>query len=414
MEIDLTKFEIPNIDSWRNQVLKEVNDEKALVYKNEIENIDIDISFKNVTQPSHASLKSKMDWDILSSFVFFDSSECNKAIIKCLQHGANHIYLDLNNIIPAWETLFKDILLDIIHVTISFQNQEQIDSFKSFLTEEIEEHFSICIDPFNLSPVDTFIDTSVSFSIDGFSIEQIGASSNQQLSVLLYCGDRILQKCQNPSRIKFQMGIGSEFIIEISKIRAFKWLWQHLLTKNNYVQKELYILGITGWTNKSIVDPHMNLLRQTTEGLSAVCGGVSGLLFRTPSELSLKGIKWFDQRMSLNISHILKEESFLSKVSDPLNGAFIIEMLTNRIIHNSWDTFLELHDKTTHEIKTTCTAQVKTIRELRINNFLNGKKQLLGINLFKTNENSSEDEWKLTPSYLNLSYLIYENLKENE
>ncbi|MDG2152459.1 MAG: methylmalonyl-CoA mutase family protein [Crocinitomicaceae bacterium] len=414
MEIDLTKFEIPNIDSWRNQVLKEVNDEKALVYKNKIENIDIDISIKNDNQPSQASLNSKTDWDILSSFVIFDSFECNKSIIKCLQHGANHIYLDLNNVVPAWETLFKDILLDIIHVTISFQNTEQIDSFKAFLTKEVEEHFSICIDPFDSSLVDNFIDTSVSFSIDGFSIEQIGASSNQQLSLLLLCGDLILQKCKNPSRIKFQMGIGSEFIIEVSKIRAFKWLWQHLLSKNNYIQKDLYILGTTGWANKSIVDPHMNLLRQTTEGLSAVCGGVSGLLIRTASELSLKGIKWFDQRMSLNISHILKEESFLSKVSDPLNGAYVIEMLTNRIIHNSWDTFLELHEKTTDEIKTTYTTRVKMIRELRINNFLNGEKQLLGINLFKNNDNPTEEEWKLTPSYMNLSYLIYENLQENE
>ena len=414
MEIDLTKFEIPNIDSWRNQVLKEVKDEKALVYKNEIENIDIDISFKNNNQPSHASLNSKMDWDILSSFVLLDSYECNKSIIKCLKHGANHIYLDLNSITPKWKSLFKDVLLDIIHVTISFQNKEQIDSFKAFLTEEIEKRFSICIDPFNLSPVDSFIDTSVSFSIDGFSMEQIGASTNQQLGLMLNCGDLILQKCKKPSRINFQIGIGSEFLIEVSKIRALKWLWQHLLSKNNYIQKDLYILGISGWTNKSIVDPHMNLLRQTTEGLSAICGGVSGLLIRTASELTIKGTKWFDQRMSLNISHILKEESFLSKVSDPLNGAYIIEMITNRIIHNSWDTFLELNDKKIDEIKAAYVTQVKVVRNLKINNFLNGKKQLLGINLFKNNDNSSEEEWELTPTFMNLNYLIYENLQENE
>ncbi|MDC1361712.1 hypothetical protein N8203_01240, partial [Crocinitomicaceae bacterium] len=73
MKIDLTKFQIPNIDSWRNQVLKEVKDENALVYKNEIENIDIDISAKNNSQPSHTSLNSKTDWDILSSFVIYDS-----------------------------------------------------------------------------------------------------------------------------------------------------------------------------------------------------------------------------------------------------------------------------------------------------------------------------------------------------
>ena len=411
MKIDLTKFEIPNIDSWRNQVLKEVKDENALVYKNEIESIDIDISAKNNNQPSHASFNSKTDWDILSSFLIYDSLESNALIIKCLEHGANHIYLDLNNIIPTWETLFKNILLDIIHVTISFQNKQQIDSFKAFLKKEHEAHFTICIDPFDLEPIDAFLKTSVSFSIDGFSMEQIGASTNQQLSLILLCGEWVLQKCKNPNRIKFQIGVGSDFLIEVSKTRALKWLWQHILSKNNYVQKDLYILGITGWTNKSIKDPHMNLVRQTTEGLSAICGGVSGLLIHSAGELTKNGSKWFDRRMSLNISHILKEESFLSKVSDPLNGAYIIEMLTHQIIHNSWDTFLDLQENTLEEIKTTYTANIKIIRDLRINNFLNGEKQLLGINIFKNKTDSSEEEWKLPPSYLNFSYLIYENLQ---
>jgi len=411
MKIDLTKFQIPNIDSWRNQVLKEVKDENALVYKNEIENIDIDISAKNNNQPSHTSLNSKTDWDILSSFVIYDSLESNASIIKCLGHGANHIYIHLNSIIPKWEILFKDVVIDILHITISFQNKQQIDSFKAFLKKEHEANFTICIDPFDLEPVDAFLETSVSFSIDGFSMEQIGASTNQQLSLILWCGDRVLQKCKNPNRIKFQIGVGSDFLVEISKTRALKWLWQHLLSKNNYVQKDLYILGITGWTNKSIKDPHMNLLRQTTEGLSAICGGVSGLLIHSAGELTKNGSKWFDRRMSLNISHILKEESFLSKVSDPLNGSYIIEMLTHQIIHNSWDIFLDLQQNTLEEIKTTYTANIKMIRDLRINNFLNGEKQLLGINIFKSKTDSSEDEWKLTPSYLNFSYLIYENLQ---
>ena len=47
MKIDLTKFQIPNIDSWKNQVLKEANSDEALMYTNHIENIRIDISSKN-------------------------------------------------------------------------------------------------------------------------------------------------------------------------------------------------------------------------------------------------------------------------------------------------------------------------------------------------------------------------------
>ncbi|MGY8788670.1 MAG: methylmalonyl-CoA mutase family protein, partial [Fidelibacterota bacterium] len=99
--------------------------------------------------------------------------------------------------------------------------------------------------------------------------------------------------------------------------------------------------------------------------------------------------------------HILKEESFISKVADPLNGSFIIEMLTKQIINNSWELFLELYDNKGDENKNLMLSKINLIRNIKIQRFLNGKKQLLGINLFKTKKEES-NKWELIPKYLDM------------
>ncbi|MGY8788671.1 MAG: methylmalonyl-CoA mutase family protein, partial [Fidelibacterota bacterium] len=301
MKIDLTKFEIPDIDSWKNQVLKETKDESAFVYENELENIKIDTSNKNLDPGSYSTSNFQDEWDIVSSFKITESFKNNQALIQCLEHGSNHLYLEIYDKNPSWDKIFSNIRIEIIHVTIAFRSKGQIESFKSYLPQQLETFISISIDPFEMEYYELFKDSGVSFCIDGFSIEQIGASSNQQLAMVIYCGEYILQQCKNQHRIKFQLGIGSDFLIETSKIRAFKWIWQHVLDENNYQDNQIHIIGTIGWTNKSIKDPHMNLLRHTTEGLSALSGGVSGLLIHPANELSNLESNWFDMRMALNI-----------------------------------------------------------------------------------------------------------------
>ena len=84
MKIDLTKFQIPSIDSWKNQVWKEANSDEALIYTNPIENIRIDISSKD-NQNAFASASAKGDWDVCSAFKIDDSFENNEMILKCLE-----------------------------------------------------------------------------------------------------------------------------------------------------------------------------------------------------------------------------------------------------------------------------------------------------------------------------------------
>jgi len=409
MKIDLANFDIPNIESWKAQVQRETNKDEAIIYENTIEKIQIDLSNKNSNcdfQTVNDSLTDN-EWDIAVSFIVNESFADNKSILKCLEQGANHIYLNISINKPNWNRIFENIIFEYVHVTIAFETELQIQSFRDFLLKQNEKNFTISIDPFCFTFVELFKDTEVSYSLNAFGLEQIGANTHQQLASLLSAGEQMLQQLINPKKIKFEIGIGSDFFIEISKIRALKWLWKHLLTENDFEYNEIQIMGRSGWSNKSTRDPHTNLLRQTTEGLSSLCGGVSCLLLHATSELSKDSSTWFDQRMALNISHILREESFLSKVNDPLKGSHVTELLSKEIILNSWSLFLKLIEAEKDKVDF-IVQEVEKTRKQKIDAYVQGEKKLLGINLFSINNN--ELEWCNIPDYLEMEYLIYEKL----
>ena len=411
MKIELKNFEIPDIDTWKNQALKESKNQHALSYINEIENLNVDLSKKSIKYTFQTSFNAANpnDWDIVSYHEISSSFKKNQELIKALEHGSNHLYLDIIGSNIPWNQIFENIMLDFIHVSIRFHDKNQIKGFKTFVSKETEHNFTVVIDPINNDYVSYFTESNVSFMINGFSCEQIGASSYQQLGLILNSGEQILQEIKKPQRIKFHVGIGSHFLLETSKVRALRWLWKHLLKENNFVTESMFILGSTGWTNKSLKDPNMNLLRQTTEGVSGINGGVSGLLIHPASHLSQISSHWFDTRMSLNISHILKEESFLSKVNDPLHGSYIIEMMTEQIIVNSWELFLEIQNDSLTEVKRKIRERIEVVRFKKEKHFLNGETELLGINLFNI-ESMSSDSWQDIPEYLGMKFLIYENL----
>ena len=113
--------------------------------------------------------------------------------------------------------------------------------------------------------------------------------------------------------------------------------------------------------------------------------------------------------MALNISHILKEESYLTKVNDPLKGSFIIENLTEKIISNSWNQFLQWMDCEHLEIiKANLKSNISEARKLKTLSFDAGEKQLLGINLYPATIDK-KISWVSIPDYLGFDYLIFEN-----
>jgi methylmalonyl-CoA mutase len=162
--------------------------------------------------------------------------------------------------------------------------------------------------------------------------------------------------------------------------------------------------------NKSLNDPHTNLLRQTTEAMSAISGGISEITIRAYDDLSVKGSTDFSRRMALNVSNLLKEESYFDFVKDPLKGSNILEFLTEQIISKAWTYFKQLEQfESINDLDKIefIRKSISETRKRRLENFEKKKMELIGINCFMNPQNEP-NSWLNNETYLEMSYFIFE------
>ena len=173
------------------------------------------------------------------------------------------------------------------------------------------------------------------------------------------------------------------------------------------VRIELQLIAKTGFCNKSLADPYTNLLRLSTEGLSAIMGGAAFVCLQPYDALSTAGASAFARRMTLNIGNLLSEEAQLSILNDPLSGAYAIEQLTLALSKKSWSLLCEL-DAEPSNAEQTLISEITHTRAIRTEDFKSGKDILIGINAFPNEFESPKAEWSALPTALGFPYLIFE------
>lgn len=190
---------------------------------------------------------------------------------------------------------------------------------------------------------------SVSSNIFGNS----GASAVQELAFgaamiseyLEQLSDRNISVSDIVKSLQWNLSVGSDYFIEIAKIRAARQLFSTVVSafdKSNDLP--VYIHSITTSWNKTVYDPNVNLLRLTTEAMSAILGGCNSLLVE-PFDNVYNEPTDFSERLSRNIQIILKEESYFDKVIDPASGSYYVESLTEALIKHAWDLFLKIDEQ---------------------------------------------------------------------
>ncbi len=139
------------------------------------------------------------------------------------------------------------------------------------------------------------------------------------------------------NNITFNWPVGIHLFGEISVIRALHLCWANLMNHISNTQGELYPAHIHAQTSVffwSSKDAHTNLLRSTTQVMSAIAGGSNSVLVHPYNVLnSLDDAS--AQRISTNVQLLLLEESFMDKVVDPAGGSFLVESLTNQFATNA-------------------------------------------------------------------------------
>ena len=171
-------------------------------------------------------------------------------------------------------------------------------------------------------------------------LHQAGAQAVQELGYALAAGVERLAKLSAEKaldaaagEIDFVFAVGSTYFFEIAKLRAARMLWARAVEafepkEANSCQMRLSVR--TSHRNKSLYDRYTNLLRVTTEALSAVVGGCDKLTVDAFG---------FDAHLALNVQRIIKEESHLDVVADPAGGSYYIEALTDSLAKEAWKLF---------------------------------------------------------------------------
>jgi methylmalonyl-CoA mutase len=178
-------------------------------------------------------------------------------------------------------------------------------------------------------------------------VQELAFSLSIAVEYLALLTERGIKADEIAEKTRFSFGIGSNYFIEIAKLRAARLLWSLIADAYKPADRNSFrmeIHSVTSKWNTTVYDPFVNMLRTQTEAMSAVLGGTDSLTVN-PFDIAFRKPGEFAERIARNQQLILKNEAHFDKVSDPVSGSYYIEKLTSLIAENSWRMFLEIEDK---------------------------------------------------------------------
>ena len=192
-------------------------------------------------------------------------------------------------------------------------------------------------------------------SVNGSIFNNAGSNIVQELGFALAEANDLMAKLSDrgvkadvvAKNIAFNFAVSGNYFMEIAKIRAARMLWAEIVKQYNpeceCACKAWINAGSSTW-NKSIFDPYVNMLRTTTETMSAAIAGADSISV-APFDVTYKEADDFSYRIARNQQLLLKEESYLDKIVDPAAGSYYIENLTDSIAQYAWQLFLTVEEK---------------------------------------------------------------------
>ncbi|MDR1812792.1 MAG: methylmalonyl-CoA mutase subunit beta [Candidatus Fibromonas sp.] len=189
------------------------------------------------------------------------------------------------------------------------------------------------------------------YTVKTHSYHNNGANIIQELSIALSTGleymntltEQGLSAEQAASKITFSLSVGSRYFLEIAKIRALRILWANIL-KLYGVTGTAKIHASTSLWNATVFDPNVNMLRATTEAMSAAIAGADSITV-IPYDAVFKKPDEFSCRIARNVQLLLKNECNFNKIVDPSAGSYYIETLTEQIASKSLEAFKKLESE---------------------------------------------------------------------
>ena len=346
------KFTNSTVKEWQENIKSEFKDKDYNNLFKKIEEIKISPFFSN--NQLNTTLEFPKIYENYQLIDARNATKANKKALNALNNGVSGLcFSNPNNI----EILLKDINTEYIRIDFINYNKIFIKELKKY------------------SKKNNII--GAIHGLENLRIKNIkntvyakGNTAKEQISHAYKQGKLI------EGDIQFHFTIYNNFFLEISKIRAFRFLWK------SKTGLDPYIFTSTSIANKTEDKGFNNIISTTTECMSAIIGGANAIMSRSYNS-SYEEANDFSDRIARNQHKILFNESYLDKVKDPSHGSYYIEYLTNELIKDYSISAISNHKKDTttftsaEQIKIKSYYNKEDITEIEHLEFIAGKPPFL-------------------------------------
>jgi len=357
-------------------------------------------------------------WNIGQTIYVSNAKNANQKAKEFLDKGAESICF----ILPSEEMDTSNLLTGLADVPIYFEFQFlAVDVIKSLLrsVKNTTQQLFLNIDLIgnlgktgnwykNLKEdhkkLDAILHLNVenTIAIDASHYQNAGANTVQQLAYSLSHANEYLNHISDTTaasiKFTFKISVGTNYFFELAKLRALRTLWKTLASVYGNSQ-DCHIIALPTKRNKTLYDYNTNMLRTTTEAMSAVLGGAD-VFFNMPYDGIYHKENDFGNRIALNQLVLLKKESYFDKIDNAADGAYYIETLTQQLAEKALVLFKQiergggfLSQLKTHTIQKKIMESAKK-EQLR---FEEKQEVLVGTNKYLNEADLMKDSLELYP-----------------
>lgn len=376
---------------------------KPFYHNDEFEN-NVDVA----TQVSH--------FKILQRIYVFDIQKSNNRAKETLNRGAESIYFTIENPEIDLNVLFDGLPQNITYylkpLFLSEAFAVAVNTFSK------ANHYTIHLlqDPIHQLAADgnwfTNLESDLSvlnvintkseipfLSINLGLYQNAGANIAQQLAYTLAHVNEYFNRIPNINApITIEVAVGANYFFEIAKLRALRLVFDTLKKEYNH-KFDCYIVAQPSKRNKTLYDYNVNMLRTTTECMSAILGGANAVSNLAYDSLYHKENE-FGDRISRNQLLVLKHESYFDKVDNPADGTYYIESVTEQLAEKALDIFKDIEKGggfITQLISGTIQRKITESAQKEQDLFDSGKEILLGTNKYPNKEDHMKQDLELFP-----------------
>ena len=424
-----SEFNEVSAKEWKQKIqvdLKGADYNDTLIWKN-LEGIDVKPFYHqdDAKYSSSVDLNHPSEWNIAQSIFIDDEAISNHLIINTTERGAEAVVITAEKKFNI-ERVFENFPFETcsIYFNLKFHAEDfyiQLSHF--FLDKKTSVYYNIDIIGnlartgnwfHNLNQdheilrntIQKILDKNI-LSVDGALYQNAGANMVQQIAYCLahaneylnyFTSEKNTGENQKSLTITFNLAVGTNYFFEIAKIRSLRKLYT-ILAKEYGLTTDCHIVSIPTKRNKTLYDYNVNLLRTTTENMSAVLGGANTVCSLAYDSIYHKSNE-FGERIARNQLLILKEESYFKASDDPSRGSYYIESLSQQMAEKALILFknIEASGGFLKQLKEgVLHRKIKESAEKEQQLFDNGDLVLLGTNMHPNENDRMKDDLELYP-----------------